>query len=362
MFLVRNAINTISIIIIFLSILFGVGYTYVRAKIYSPIEEKDSILYQANELSNENEEIKKQGDITKVNEESTVKNRKEIINILLIGSDARNENEVARSDSLIIATIDKNKEKIKFTSLMRDSYVSIKGHGEDKINSAFAYGGVPLLFDTINRNFGLKLDKYISINFWGFEKVIDRLGGIYIEIKPYEVNEINKFIGENDQIKSPKLKKSGYQKLDGQQALAYSRIRKVGNGTYERDQRQRLVMNEICKKVTQLTPTQCTILMNSILPYIKTNIEPATLLNYALDILTFNNIQTEGLQIPLTELCSGQMYYGKWVFLLDKTQNAMALQEFIYNDRKITKSDINESKFKEVLEQYMLKEKNHKIK
>ena len=103
------------------------------------------------------------------------------MNILLVGSNRRSDEEAAgRSDSSMIATIKFKTKELKLTSIMRDIYVEIPGHGRDKLNSAYAYGGVELLYQTIAKNFGIKIDKYCVVDFDTFEKVINEVGGIKI--------------------------------------------------------------------------------------------------------------------------------------------------------------------------------------
>jgi LCP family protein required for cell wall assembly len=153
----------------------------------------------------------------------------DIVNVLLVGVDTRGAFDDSRTDSIIIATIDPTSKKVKLTSLMRDMYVEIPKHGYQKINAAFEIGGVDLLEKTIKYNFGLSLDKYVAIDFQGFQNLIDTLNGVELDVKDYEVKEINKYIQEVNGDKSTLLDGPGVQELNGQEALSYCRIRKVGN-------------------------------------------------------------------------------------------------------------------------------------
>ena len=108
---------------------------------------------------------------------------------------------------------------------MRDTLVNIPGHGEQKINAALAFGGPDLLMKTIKENFNLSLNKYVMVNFNGFTSIINAVGGIDVDVHDYEIKELNKFIGEYEKVKSPKIEKPGMQHLDGVQATAYCRIR-----------------------------------------------------------------------------------------------------------------------------------------
>lgn len=322
-------IITISIILALLvgSVVFG--YFYVRSKIYS------------------------NSDISDITTEDSFEEVPGITNILLIGTDARDLNERARSDSIIIATIDNNTKKLKLSSIMRDTFVDIPGYGEQKINAALALGGPELLMKTIKENFNFTLDKYVMVNFWGFEDIIDGIGGIEVDVKDYEIPEINKFIGEVRDVKSPPLTTPGLQHLDGQQALAYARIRKVGNGSYERTERQRRVLDIVAEKMMDVSVVKYPGLLYDLLPSVKTNIEPLTLLNYAYTVSKFGELKFEQLQIPATELSQGGLYRNKgWVLLTDKEQNGKILNDFIYNDKPYSSEDIDKDHFNSVMANY----------
>ena len=320
------------IISIILALLVGsvvFGYFYVRSKIYS------------------------NSDISDITTEDSFEEVPGITNILLIGTDARDLNERARSDSIIIATIDNNTKKLKLSSIMRDTFVDIPGYGEQKINAALALGGPELLMKTIKENFDFTLDKYVMVNFWGFEDIIDGIGGIEVDVKDYEIPEINKFIGEVRDVKSPPLTTPGLQHLDGQQALAYARIRKVGNGSYERTERQRGVLDIVAEKMMDVSVVKYPGLLYDLLPSVKTNIEPLTLLNYAYTVSKFGELKFEQLQIPATELSQGGLYRNKgWVLLTDKEQNGKILNDFIYNDKPYSSEDIDKEHFNSVMANY----------
>ena len=318
-------IITISIILALLvgSVVFG--YFYVRSKIYS------------------------NSDISDITTEDSFEEVPGITNILLIGTDARDLNERA----IIIATIDNNTKKLKLSSIMRDTFVDIPGYGEQKINAALALGGPELLIKTIKENFNFTLDKYVMVNFWGFEDIIDGIGGIEVDVKDYEIPEINKYIGEVRDVKSPPLTTPGLQHLDGQQALAYARIRKVGNGSYERTERQRRVLDIVAEKMMDVSVVKYPGLLYDLLPSVKTNIEPLTLLNYAYTVSKFGELKFEQLQIPATELSQGGLYRNKgWVLLTDKEQNGKILNDFIYNDKPYSSEDIDKDHFNSVMANY----------
>lgn len=285
-------------------------------------------------------------------EEPLYKEVKGITNILLIGIDARESNEASRSDAMIILTIDSNNEKVKLTSIMRDSYVDIPTYKTAKINAAFAKGGPQLLMKTIEANFRLKLEKYIIVDFHGFEDIVDAVGGIEVDVSESERKELNKYIGETREVKSPALTKSGYQKLDGQQALAYARIR-YNDSDYRRTERQREVLSILANKLLKTSVVNYPKVMNSILDCVTTNIKPEMLLNYAYTVSKFDNMKIEQLQIPMTELSWGGYYKGEWLLLLDKDQNATVMNDFIFTDKEPNVDELDMDAFNAVIEGYL---------
>lgn len=274
-----------------------------------------------------------------------------VTNILLIGIDARDGDVPSRSDAMIILTIDSNNEKVKLTSIMRDSYVDIPKYKTAKINAAFAKGGPELLMKTIEANFRLKLDKYIVVDFMGFEDIIDSVGGIEVDVSESERKELNKYIGETREVKSAPLTEAGYQKLDGQQTLAYARIR-FNDSDYQRTERQREVLSILANKLLNTKVTSYPKVLNSILNCVTTNIEVDMLLNYAYTVSKFDNLQIEQLQIPMTELSWGGEYKGEWVLLIDKDQNAKVMNDFIFIDSEPNIEELDFEAYKAIIDSY----------
>src|SRR5699024_7875996 len=113
-----------------------------------------------------------------------------VTNILLLGLDREHSGQNARSDSIMIASVDKKHKKIKLTSIMRDTYVDIEGRGMDKIGHAYAFGGPELSIKTVNQNFDMNIRDFLAIDFSGFESIIDSMGGVEIDVKPNEVSHV----------------------------------------------------------------------------------------------------------------------------------------------------------------------------
>ena len=273
-----------------------------------------------------------------------------ITNVLLIGTDGRTLDEPARSDSIIIATLDNNNKKVKLTNIMRDTLVDIPGYGENKINAAFAFGsseedekgklkgaegGAALLMSTIEKNLNINLDKYVVVNFWGFEAIIDEIGGIEVDIKDYEIEEVNKYIGESTGVNSPPITEAGLQKVNGQQALSYARIRYVGNGNFERGDRQSKVLLEVANKLKAINPLKYVSIANTLAKHVKTNIDIPEALNLAYTIYKLPNLNFEKLQIPQVELIARDNLYKDlgWCLLIDLKQNSKVIHDFIFNNK-----------------------------
>ncbi|MBZ4664317.1 MAG: LytR family transcriptional regulator [Caloramator sp.] len=256
---------------------------------------------------------------------------KGFINILLIGIDAREKGEAARTDSIILATLDTNNKTIKLTSFMRDMYVPIPGYRPHKINAAFTLGGPELLMKTLYEDFQVNVQYYICIDFNAFQDVIDTLGGVEVEVKDYEVAEINKYIKQVNGKNSTLLSGPGYQKLNGQQALSYCRIRKVGNGDYERTERQRKVLGLLIDKVRGVSVFKLPELAKAVLPYIKTNIPTTKLMNIGYTAYKFGNTPVEKARVPFDYTFEETYVNGMSVLIPDFQKNAIMLEKFLYS-------------------------------
>ncbi|MBQ9032212.1 MAG: LCP family protein [Parasporobacterium sp.] len=161
-------------------------------------------------------------------------------NFVLFGLSGNNSGDDNRSDTIMIVTIDPEGRQIKLTSILRDTKAAIEGHEPQKINAAYKYGGAELALDTLNRNFGLALKDYITVDFATLEQIVDILDGIELELTAEEAAIINEYADEEVS--------EGWNLLNGEQALLYSRIRKIDSDSI-RVQRQQRVIQEILAKL-----------------------------------------------------------------------------------------------------------------
>ena len=242
-----------------------------------------------------------------------------VINIALFGIDAE-DGGVGRSDSIIIATIDTTHKKLKLTSIMRDSYVAIEGHGDDKINHAYAFGGPQLAIKTLNENFDLNIDDFVAVNFTTLPKIIDMLGGVTIDITSEEVSHI------------PVIDAAGTYTLTGEQALAYSRIRYASGGDYVRTDRQRTVLSKVFDKVLSINFTQYPSLLSEILPMVQTNLDYSEILILGNEVLKMGVTTLEQERFPRDGYCEGKMIDKIYYLTFDKENTVQQLHDYIFED------------------------------
>lgn len=266
-----------------------------------------------------------------------------VVNVALFGLDRREEAGNTRSDSIMIATLDKEFDKIKITSIMRDCYVDIPGKGMDKINHAYAYGGPELAIKTINHNFDMNIRDFVTVDFYGLEEIIDAMDGVEIDVESREINNLNKSVSEVDRLTnttSPKVTNDGLQNLTGRQAVAYSRIRKVGNGDFQRTERQRMVLEQVIKKGLNAGITQYPRLVNTILPYVETSLSKTSILSLGTSTLASGISQIDQYRIPVDGYVQSQMINGvSYVVPYTLEDNIQLLDQFIYEDIKITEKE-----------------------
>ncbi|WP_124098606.1 LCP family protein [Ruminococcus sp. Marseille-P6503] len=234
----------------------------------------------------------------------------DVLNVLIIGSDTRDEDERGRTDSMILLSVNKATKQITMTSFMRDMYVEIPGNGWNKMNAAYVYGGAELLMDTIELNFDIDVDKYIYIDFYSFIDIVDAVGGIELDISDEEAEgmkdpmaEQNKYLGNE---KGTDYLTSGGKgvTVNGNQALAYARLRYVGNADFERTERQRTVISKIIEKSKTLNPFELDGFARTCLSNLTTNMTKSELyfLTYRAPFILGYDMQQ--LRIPLDDAYS----------------------------------------------------------
>jgi polyisoprenyl-teichoic acid--peptidoglycan teichoic acid transferase len=259
----------------------------------------------------------------------------EVVNIALFGLDSRKPGTWSRSDTIMVVSIDKVNNKIKVTSIMRDIFLPIPGRGSDKINAAYAYGGPELAINTLNTNFGLNISDFVTVNFFGLEKLINKVGGLDINVKSYEIENINQFIDEVSQLSGEEvgkfhIVKPGLQSLNGRQAVSYGRIRYVGNGDYERTERQRKIIEVLYDKIRSRGIAKLPGTVNSILPYVKTSLTNGEIIELASLVMGFEVKDLESSRVPFDGLFETGRQNGAYAMQLNMEGTLEKLYEFIY--------------------------------
>lgn len=227
-----------------------------------------------------------------------------ILNIMLFGEDNKKGNAYGRSDTMMMLSIDNRHKKMKISSFQRDTYVYIPGYGYNKLNAAYTEGGAQLTIQTIEANFGIKVDRYAVVDFDSFKKIIDTLGGIDIELTQDEIDYINYQMYKNHQVSEyTTIKdKPGIVHLNGQEALWYARNRGLdknedGNeigldgDDWDRTSRQRKLIETLLNDMKSADLGQIVSIVGSIGPLVTTNLkknEITALVSHSLTYLSYD--------------------------------------------------------------------------
>lgn len=259
----------------------------------------------------------------------------------LFGVDSRSNQlgKGTRSDSLMVANVNHETKKIRVASVFRDTYVQIEGHGLDKITHAHSFGGPDLAMDTLNQNFDLDIKKYITVNFGNVAEVIDDLGGIELEITSSELNYINSYIDEInkvDKTNSAHITKTGTQRVDGTQAVAYSRIRYTAGGDYKRAERQRTVLMKIFEKAKQESTVKLLEIVDKMMDQIGTNYSSGEVISMLSYLAKYEMEETKAFPNKLWGGKVGGVWYGVPVTL---ESNAKDLHSYLYPEEKYEPSE-----------------------
>lgn len=313
--------NVILIIAIILIVVISGGLIYSNVFL-AKINKKD--------IPKDNESL----GITKTQEgEGPSKIDKDIINIALFGKDGSDE----RIDSIIIVSIDKKQNTVKLTSLLRDMYIDLPGHGIWILNHAIKLGGPELALKTINSNFDLDITDYVTINMDGFIKLIDALGGVQVHVEAEEIPHINgtakAMATERNLEYNKNITGTGLQKLNGLQAIGYARIRAIGNDR-GRAARQREVLNDVLKNINNKGVLKLPGLISSVLPYVETSLSNKDIVSLATTVVGFKTSKFEEFRVPVEGYYKSEFLKGMYVLTLDLEANKNKLHEFIYGKAK----------------------------
>lgn len=277
-----------------------------------------------------------------------------VINVLLIGEDTRDDNITdvdTRADSAIIASVNIDTQQITLTSVLRDSYCYYEvteGDEESgkysKINEAMYYGGIDCYIRAIENNFKINIDNYVIVNFDSFKSIIDTLGGITVEMTKAEINEINNHPSRYGNVTIDA--EPGLVDLNGEQALAYCRIRYIDSDNARAD-RQKTVLLKIFEKMSGASTVKSIEVVNNLLPYVKMGFQKSEVidigtyairhgwLSYQINTQTVPENTTDENGNAITT-CQGGTFYNMWCWKVDFPLTAQMLQQSIYGKTSIT--------------------------
>lgn len=277
-----------------------------------------------------------------------------VLNIMLIGEDTRGKKVLesgTRADSAIIASVNADTKQIKLTSILRDAYAYWETTQGDestghfgKINGAMStYGGdIHTYITAVENLYKIKIDNYVIVNFTSFEKIIDNLGGVELELTSAEINEINNHQKRYGGVYIEKTfdGNKGKLKLDGKQALAYCRIRKIDSDNM-RANRQKICLSKVLSDMKSASSVQLLKILNDLVPYVRTDMPKSNIISTAKYALSegWMNYDVTASNVPEyrnDENGAGGTFYGAWCWKADYPMDAYMLQMDIYGKSSIT--------------------------
>ncbi|MCR5685724.1 MAG: LCP family protein [Lachnospiraceae bacterium] len=328
-------------------ILIRIGSRYIAGKVtYEPAGRVEEIpLYEGTDLAYYNlseepevidfpddfEVITPEPTPTMIEEEDTPKS---VYNILILGEENIDSGSSrGRSDLIMIASINLDQRRLKLTSVLRDSLVSIPNHSDNRINAAYTIGGVSLMYDTFRVNFGIEFDNYMLVNFENFENIINAIGGVDVELTEEEA----KYLNRTNYISKEEYRNvtPGVNHMNGNQALGYCRIRKVETKEHlysdiGRTSRQRKLLRSIFSSISSMGYVEMASFAKQCLGYLRTDLTSEEIERYLTALSEIGMTKIEECRIPVEGSYYDVRLRGMLVTNVDLKTNAEALRTFIY--------------------------------
>ncbi|WP_102347343.1 LCP family protein [Bacillus sp. Marseille-P3661] len=264
------------------------------------------------------------------------------INVLILGVDQKDA-ESGRTDTIMIAQYDPETDSAKIASIMRDSYVSIPGYKDNKINTAYFHGGAELVRQTIKENFGIDVQYYAVVDFDGFAQVVDVLSPNGVEI------DVEKRMKYTDRAGGLYIDfQAGLQNLDGEELLEYARFRHDAESDFGRVRRQQQVIAAIKDELVSVNGlVKLPKMMGTIQPYIDTNVSTKTIIGIGTSFL-MNPKEIQTIRIPVDGSFSNKSYsHAGSVLDIDVDENKEALDEF-FNSTTPTSAAVTENAIEDI--------------
>ena len=252
--------------------------------------------------------------------------QEDALHVLLIGVDAAKDGQRGRSDSMMLARIDAGAEQVQLVSFLRDLYVPIPGHGRSRLNAAYQYGGEELLKETLRQNFGVRIDRTVTVDFDVLRELVDELGGVEIEVTEAERKHLNKLLLEAGK-KEQQLAADGIQHLNGDQALMYARIRKI-DSDFQRTSRQQTLIAAMMQEMAQMGRWELFKLAVRHLGQIETDLSIGDLTRLAPLFSTLGDMAIRTAHVPFEGTYGDATANGMMVLKADREKNRKALERF----------------------------------
>lgn len=261
-----------------------------------------------------------------------------IINVLLIGQDRRSVDQGrSRSDVILLCTVNKSAKTLTLTSFMRDMYVQIPGYEDNRINVPYMVGGMELLDECLKTNFGVEVDGNVEVDFYSFMGIVDMMGGIEMELTQDEADYMNMNVSWDVDDGTDKVwnMKEGVNHLTGSQALSYARMRYVGNGDFDRTDRQRKVLTKLLEKAKQLSLSEMNVILQHALPMLTTDMENSEIIGYALELFPMlPELSVNTVRIPADGTYENAYIRKMAVLLPDLQANRDLLEDLIMGNEE----------------------------
>lgn len=275
--------------------------------------------------------------------EETLETMEQYTNIALFGLDTRQAGSLGkgnRSDTIMVASINNKTKDVRLVSLYRDTYLNLANDKYRKCNEAYSVGGPEQAVAMLNMNLDLKIDYYMSVDFMAVSEVVDKLGGIEIDVDEYEIEHLNNYTVETSKVTGKSTKKlttTGLQTLDGVQAVSYCRIRYTKGDDFKRTERQREVLETIVKKAKTMSISQLDAIIKAVFPMCATNMTVDQILLVAKDALAYNIVETAGFPYELKTDSIGSA--GSCVIPVNMEENVKQLHANLFGTENYTPSD-----------------------
>ena len=259
-------------------------------------------------------------------------------NIMLLGVDSRGENFSGRSDAMILFSINKNTKKVTMTSFLRDIYASIPGYGNTRLNAAYAYGGMNLMKEAFKSNFGITIDRCVVVNFKLVADFVDAVGGVDLDLSAAEIKVMNNYIKSHNTLWGYPSgtdiiseSSAGTFHANGNQALAYARVRYVGTD-FARTGRQRTIINKCFEKVKTMNFKQISDLVETFLPKVRTDLTQGDVAALLLQLPSAPNYEIQTMVVPADGTYQFVTVRGMSVISIDFAANSQMWHELVEDD------------------------------